>query len=309
MNVGKTISCITENARPGMILAKGVTAPNGKALAQAGDALTASQIELLKCRGVSVIDICCEVLDPQPVANEYVFTAPEESWYEQSLTALRESFQVTHHTRTVEISLIKQIAVQNLAQISGAAGLPSLLHRPYSPNCYEEYIAGHSINVAIIAGSLGKGLGFDRKMQQELVLAGLLHDIGKTRIPSEILMKTHCLTSDELEFIELHPTFGYEMIRSSVELSDRITICVLTHHERLDGTGYPHRLSGAKIDAFTRVIMLADIYESLIGERTYRNALTPGDALNELSMIAQHGKVDLEMALELRDNLHASLIS
>ena len=135
----------------------------------------------------------------------------------------------------------------------------------------DEYTYRHTICVAVIAGLLGKWLGFGQAELRELELAGILHDIGKTMVPEYILRKPGKLTQKEFEEIKKHTIHGYRLIRHT-SLPDSISLSALQHHEREDGTGYPFRLKGSQIHPVAKIIAVADVFHAMSSDRVYRNA-------------------------------------
>lgn len=136
----------------------------------------------------------------------------------------------------------------------------------------------HSVNVTFIAISLGLGLGLSDEDLVELGMGTLLHDVGKLKIPEQILKKPARLTPDEFDLIKLHTSFGYDILRKVDDLSARSRLVALEHHERLDGTGYPRGLKGTEINFFARISGVADVYEALTANRVYRKGYLPHQA-------------------------------
>jgi len=139
----------------------------------------------------------------------------------------------------------------------------------------DDSIYAHSLNTAMIARAIGKWSKFPREELNVLVLAGLLHDIGKTQVPAEILNKTEKLTDEEFAMIKRHAQDGYAMLKSIPRLDDRIYKAALQHHERYDGSGYPSRLEGEDIEDFAGIIAIADVYDAMTATRSYRAPLSP----------------------------------
>lgn len=139
----------------------------------------------------------------------------------------------------------------------------------------------HSHRVSKLCESLGEAIGLSSGDIEELRTAGLLHDIGKIAIEESILGKPGKLTDDEWEEIKRHPEIGYRILSTVNYMSD-IAEYVLTHHERWDGRGYPKRLKGAEISYKSRIITIADAYDAMTSERSYRSALSNAVAIEEL---------------------------
>ena len=136
----------------------------------------------------------------------------------------------------------------------------------------EDPIYSHSLNVALIARSIGKWLQFSREDLNILTLAGLLHDIGKTQIPESILNKPGRYTDEEFETMKSHPLLGKKILNNK-RFDSRILAATLQHHERSDGSGYPRGLMEDEIDDFASIIAIADVYDAMTSARKYRSAM------------------------------------
>ena len=137
---------------------------------------------------------------------------------------------------------------------------------------YDDYTFNHSVNVAIYAIALGQRIGVPKKRLSHLGMAGLFHDMGKTRIPKEILNKTGKLTPEEWAMMRSHPVIGTELImrmKEWGELSTRMIQGAFEHHLRYDLTGYPRLTRKIKITLFGRIIAIADFYDALVRPRVY----------------------------------------
>jgi PAS domain S-box-containing protein/putative nucleotidyltransferase with HDIG domain len=145
----------------------------------------------------------------------------------------------------------------------------------------DPYTAGHQRRVSDLACAIAQELGLSRSASEGLRLAGLIHDIGKIRIPSEILMTTRPLTAAEFEIVKTHPTVGYEVLKD-ISFPWPIAETVYQHHERLDGSGYPRGLGRHDIILEARILGVADVVEAIASERPYRKSLGVGAALQEL---------------------------
>lgn len=138
----------------------------------------------------------------------------------------------------------------------------------------------HSLNVAIISRIIGKWLHFSNDELDTLTLAGLLHDIGKTKIPDEVLNKDGKLTDEEFQMIRNHPKYGYDILKSQ-PLNSHIKKAALMHHERCDGSGYPMGLTMEEIDDYALIIAIADVYDAMTAARSYRAPLCPFEVIAE----------------------------
>lgn len=140
----------------------------------------------------------------------------------------------------------------------------------------------HCLTVTAVAVSFAIQLGFRRADTERLAVAGLLRDIGKSRIALDILEKPAALDDQETAIMRTHPVQGYEMLRGAPGLPDDTLDMVLHHHEFLDGSGYPHGLRGSQISDLTRIMTIADVYGALIEPRAYRPPMSGMRALDIL---------------------------
>src|SRR6202040_33094 len=149
----------------------------------------------------------------------------------------------------------------------------------------DHYTQGHSQKVAAYAALIADSLGLKEEEIGEIRLGALLHDIGKVGIPEEILGKRGPLNPEEWEKMKEHVLYGDRMLEPLPTIS-RIRNMVCHHHEMFDGSGYPHGLAGEKIPVGSRIIAIADAYDTITSERIYKKARTPAAAFAELERCA-----------------------
>lgn len=143
----------------------------------------------------------------------------------------------------------------------------------------DEYTFKHSVDVATMSMIVGKRHGLSEEEVYELGVSGLLHDVGKSRIPNDILNKAGKLTDDEFAMMRQHSLFGFAILKDKPDLSNAIKLGVLQHHEKMNGKGYPMGVTSDKINMFSRIISVADIYDALVTERPYKKPFSPRDAV------------------------------
>jgi putative nucleotidyltransferase with HDIG domain len=146
----------------------------------------------------------------------------------------------------------------------------------------DPYTASHQRRVAELAKTLAAEIGLSEWQQTGVYIAGLLHDIGKVVVPFEILSKPGKITQDEFSIIKNHPRIGYEILRK-IEFPWPVTLAILQHHERLDGSGYPASLAGEEIIIEARILGVADVVEAMSSHRPYRPSIGLQFALAEIS--------------------------
>jgi len=146
----------------------------------------------------------------------------------------------------------------------------------------DEYLIEHSLNVSILTTIFAKHLGEKREIIEQLALGAFLHDIGKIRIPDEILHKPGRLTEDEYLQMQRHVQLGLELLEDSAHLSHVAMSMVREHHERLDGNGYPLQLVDKQISKYGRIIAIVDSYDAMTADRVYKSGIHPINAFKKL---------------------------
>lgn len=143
----------------------------------------------------------------------------------------------------------------------------------------DNYVYQHSVNVGVLSMVLGMELGLNKNELYDLCIGAILHDIGKTFLPKEILYKKSDLTDDEYAIAKQHAQKGYEYLKAHYHLPVVTKIIALQHHERLDGSGYPNGYQENQINKLARIVAIADTYDAMTSDRPYRLALPPNEAI------------------------------
>lgn len=164
------------------------------------------------------------------------------------------------------------------------------------------YTAAHSQNVAKVAKCLALYTGFSEVESEKLYLAGLLHDIGKLAVPNEILMKPGTLTDNEYAIVKQHPYYSYYILQQ-VEGFEEISIWAGSHHETLDGNGYPFGLKAPEINLGSRILTVADIYCALLEDRPYRDGMTYSQTMSIMNDMVKAKKLDDKIVNDLTNNI------
>jgi putative nucleotidyltransferase with HDIG domain len=153
----------------------------------------------------------------------------------------------------------------------------------------DEYTYMHSVAVSGLMIALARQLGLEEPLVHEAGLAGLLHDLGKARVPNEILNKRGSLTDPEFATMKRHPEIGHELLVASGTTSSGVLDVCLHHHERVDGSGYPHRLGGDRISTLAKMGAVCDVYDAITSNRPYKDGWDPAEAVSKMaSWTASH---------------------
>ncbi len=151
----------------------------------------------------------------------------------------------------------------------------------------DEYTFKHSVDVATMSMIVAKKYGLDDKTVYEIGISGLLHDVGKSKIPNEVLNKAGRLTDQEFSLMKQHSLLGYGILKEKEDLSNSIKLGVLQHHEKINGKGYPMSVAGDKINLFARIISISDIYDALVTERPYKKPFSPRNAVEMIMSMTE----------------------
>ncbi|MCM3079679.1 HD-GYP domain-containing protein [Brevibacillus invocatus] len=266
----------------GKTVAKDIYNEYGLLLLPAGVVLHKSDIRLLRSHQISAVFVAesekiAESLLPAPLliqggsegARQYVLAMKRmEHLFEQVAQGSVPSLHQFHHAFS---PLLEHV-------------LPrwSFLRFVYQFGGTQNYLARHSLHVGMLSALIGKLLG---KSDEEVVMlghAGLLHDIGKLQISGELLTKPGKLEPFEYEAVKQHSLLGAHLIRQMEGADETIALCALMHHERLDGSGYPQRLTKEAIPLECQIVSVADFFDAMCTDRVYRVGTSPFEAANIL---------------------------
>ena len=147
----------------------------------------------------------------------------------------------------------------------------------------DDYTFAHSVNVCILSLITGVKLGLNQLRMKDLGVGALLHDIGKTTIPDELIKKPGSLTAEEYDIVKQHTVTGFNILKSDVNVSTTSAYVAFGHHERHDGSGYPNGAKGYDIHQFARIVAVADVYDALTSDRVYRKKYKTHEAAEYLT--------------------------
>lgn len=171
-----------------------------------------------------------------------------------------------------------------------------LLNEILDVKATDEYLYNHSLNVAVVSNLIGRWIGLEQKDLDILILAGLVHDIGKLRVDPAILNKPGKLTDEEFAEMKKHPEYSYQMLMEMGYKDNAILKAVTFHHEKEDGSGYPLKISGDKITIHAKILAIADIFDAMTSNRVYKARVSPFKVL-EMFQNQNFGKLDYKIIM------------
>ncbi len=274
----------TKYIRPGMKLMRPVFGPNGELLLQRGVVLTAQYIMSLRQRGVLTVD----VEGPKEIDEEYREVLEDEV-RQDVMNTVREW---TFNSRQTSVQRVIKKVEMIVDEILNGKGVVGNLTEICS---VDMYTYAHSVDVCVLSLTMGIQMGYKREALMRLGVGSILHDLGKSRVPPEILNKPGKLTPVEFAEMKKHPLYGYKIIlESGDEIDPESASVILNHHEKYDGNGYPRGLKGDKIDEKSVICAVADVYNAITTDRVYREALPPHEAY-EMIMAAGNVMFDCKV--------------
>lgn len=165
----------------------------------------------------------------------------------------------------------------------------------------DEYTFKHSVDVAAMAMVVARKHGFSEKQIYEVGVSGLLHDIGKSKIPIEVLNKPARLTDEEFSIMKQHALYGYRILQNKSDISDAVRLGVLQHHEKINGNGYPLGVPQEQISSYARILSIVDIYDALVTDRPYKKGFSKRDAVEMI--MAMTDELDIEYMRSFLDSV------
>ncbi|MCP9473462.1 MAG: HD-GYP domain-containing protein [Nitrospira sp.] len=275
------------------------------------------QVEQLKACGVRIVEIVAddageeeihqyerdrsaeeggETVSPRSAAD----VAPEPASFDEELKTAKEVYRAAKAVirgamqdvrlgRAVNMEAVDRV-VSDMAEsvLRNLDALTSLSRLKR----FDEYTFYHSVNTSLLAMSLGRDLGFTKSELHQIGVGALLHDIGKTKIPNELLNKPGRFSPDEMELMKQHVLRGVEILSNLTGLAEAHAKPALEHHERVDGTGYPFGRSKDEISRFGLMASIVDIYDAITSDRCYHRGRPPHDALQYLYLLSLKGHLD-----------------
>lgn len=283
----------TDALKAGMILADDVYW-NGNLLLSKGIVVKNDYIIKLITRGVSKVTILAD-----KTYYDDIFLNPVEKFYAETYEALAKILEKLKEEDKISISDIFPIVENILEAIySSQNAILSLTGLRGEKN----YYYSHSLDVCIYSLIAARVMNLRFEDAVTLGIGAILHDIGKGRIPSEILFKKEKLSSDEFEEVKKHSEYGYDILIKCPQVNYSVLQIVLQHHERVNGTGYPKQIYGKDMNFLSKIVAIADIYDAMTSDRVYKKKILPHEAAEYLHSISDT-LIDGEIAKVFINNI------
>jgi len=300
LSVEATLS--SEYIAKGMLTLDHIVTADGLTIARPHQILTKRMIELIERHSVSTVKVkfdpeifpkAAEIYrlkadaekKPVPISLPEIDPVINDELRVEAIGSIKKMFDVfgksgeagtsmtTAHLAVKEVDLVVDRLIEALSDETY-----SLVHIE-GLRSYDEYTYHHSLSVAVLAIAIGQSIGFSDKELRLLGRAAMMHDIGKVNTPLELINKPGKLTDSEFKTVKNHASDGYKYLALEEVGDENFRKAVLCHHERLDGSGYPNKLSGDDIPFMSRIIAVADVYDAVTSYRSYRKPMSPSDAM------------------------------
>ena len=191
---------------------------------------------------------------------------------------LEESFRMlANDSMPLDVDKLTEPVYQLFVEAGGTAGVFDMLHNLHDNS---DAVYMHSLNVSLICNTLATWMRLPEDMVRVATASGLLHDIGKMLLPSDLLNKKDKLTEYEQKVMDTHVLKGYELVKEK-DIDQHIKNAILMHHEFCDGSGFPFHLKGDKIDEIASIVTVANIYDDLTNKRVYRGPICPFEVIEQ----------------------------
>jgi len=249
----------------------------GRDVAEARSALSDRQLEERIARGGPVPG-----RDSTPIGQELHEAARV---YSRSKKAMLAMFQEARMGKSIDTGAARNMVSEISASVMrNSSALISLARLKRA----DEYTYMHSVAVCALMIALGRQLGMTEHQCRDAGMAGLLHDLGKTAIPPEILNKPGRLTDEEFAIVKRHPADGHRLLMQAEGVSDTTFDVVLHHHEKIDGSGYPEGIAGSSISLVAKMGAVCDVYDAVTSNRPYKAGWSPSESLKRMATWEGH---------------------
>ncbi len=290
----------------GYRLAKDIITENGTLLLSQGRILSKEDLLFMKDWEITCFFIEIEEITPNHFIEHFIKEDPIfYELYNRSLSSVEKMFQLVSKKEKITGQKLFETFDQLLIHMISE---PFLITQLRTIKDVERYTLQHSVNVGIMSFMLARILGMKPDEVIQIGHAGLVHDIGKAHIPPTIINKTEKLLETEMRLIHSHPRLGYETLVENNIKDTAILSATLFHHERLDGSGYPLNKKGEQIPLSAQIVAIADVYDAISSERSYKKAMSPFHAYQKLYDLAFQKLLNPEIVIKFLGYIASAMI-
>lgn len=271
---------------PGEICAESIKSSDGKTIVKSGQILSAEAIQNLKNAGVKNLWVR-EALIEEPVVSAETI----ESVKKEIVNVFEDAARNMKVNKEIVASVSQDMLKEIVQKYSDKLSLIFLIQQNDI-----DYTYVHEVHVSMLAILLALEFGIDRSMLPHLAFSGMIHDIGKIAVPKDIIYAPRRLSREEFELVKKHVVYGEQICLHSGVDNEMVLSGVRDHHEKMNGTGYIRQLAGNEISLVAKILAVADIYDALISNRSYKTPWPPHKAVSEIIRMASLEMLDKKVA-------------
>ncbi|MEO8153277.1 MAG: HD-GYP domain-containing protein [Rhizobacter sp.] len=259
------------------------------------DKLLASGVEACVIDTSKGLDVAAKRSKPEPAVPPAAMAAPAAVTQQTSMDSeVKRAAVLVSRSKQAVIALFSEARLGNAVDASACLPLvdeiagsvwrnPGALISLARLKTHDDYSYMHSVAVCALMVTLARELGMDETQTRDAGLAGLLHDMGKALMPTEVLNKPGKLSDDEFKIMQAHPLLGHELLLEGGTATEGALDVCLHHHEKMDGTGYPHRLHGDQISLLAKMGAVCDVYDAITSNRPYKSGWDPAESIRKMA--------------------------
>ncbi len=308
----KILNIIPDLLTPGMILYEDVFNSNGGIILLRDTVLNERYIQKIKLNSIDKIKVKIKEIDNPSLDAVSEITSIYDSIrieefrdnYTEKVDEVTQIIKEIGKGGFVDLRKVNEISKHIIHDFNTLSDVINYLHLVCP---LDDYTYAHSLNVSLISIIIARWLNFTNSQIDEIATAGLLHDIGKTKVSQELLSKPGKLTPQEFEVVKRHTILGYSIVEKVSDISAQAKLSVLMHHEKIDGTGYPLGVADKDIPEYAKIIAVADIYDAMTSNRSYRDKMCPFEVIRNFEM-QTFGKLDTKVLTVFLKNIANSYL-
>jgi len=287
----------------GNIIAEPVFSEHGNLLLKDGVVINRNVLDRLVMHEIDyvyIIDALTEGVEPVGlVENEKMVKSVKIVQHVFDDVLVHERMGVSASVTNEHIQIVKRIVNELMTTLRGSE---HILYSVVDLIDTDAYTYKHSVNVTVLSIVTAKAMGYSERDIHNIALGALLHDIGKVKVPTQLILKPGKLTFNEKKQVELHAEYGYELLEAIEGLPFTTKQIIRFHHEKLDGSGYPLGLQGIEIPEYVRIVTICDMYDAMTTDRVYRSRMPIYRALDILLAESAY-KIDPKVYRVLIENI------